>query len=167
MCISKAISLINWINRFKIICNEEVFEKYGEEFEKWPKEHMTRNNLHEFFKENRNLKYLDCIDHILSKYLNIPIEEFVPHIPKNVEIKVVEFLDEQLSIKKAHCCTHYGFILTKCLEAIGEYELAYKHRMMFKNRKWSYYEDTWARAFPNLSLDFVESENHIKLTQHN
>jgi hypothetical protein len=151
MCISTATSLIRWTHD-QSRCDQldDVLAKYRNELDTWCTEDMTKKKLLAFFKEKREPKYYDCINHILSRYQNIPITEVVPYVPQHVEARLVDYLNAQLAVKKAQCCTHYGFILTKCLEAIGENDLATKHRLMFENTKWAQYEDTWARAFPHL-----------------
>lgn len=133
MCIISGSCLINWLNKYKTSDDlQEIIAVHGNEFNSWSQDDFTYKNLQCFFKQS-NKKFLHSIEHVISYYTNTPIENHIPYVPKEVEERLVVYLDKQLENNKI--CAHYGHVLVKCLEGIGETTLADRHRLMFKHIK--------------------------------
>ena len=75
-------------------------------------------------------------------------------IPPETLERVATYLDGVLAKRTTNCCMHYGYILMKSLETIGEVDCAAHVKevfaLLFAKRK-AQYEETWTRFISTLS----------------
>lgn len=155
MCINKSDQIIKWLrqlqNQEKLL--PDVLNEFGEELSKWSIENFYSGKaLGEFFKNKKAIQYFDTIPFLMAKYLEKPIDLYIPIFTNEIENKIQFWLEKQLILKKDNLCLPLKYILLKCLEGIAEYDLMNKYSNIFliNSKNYHLYEITWYKIFPHL-----------------